>query len=194
MSRIVRQPADETGSQRPFRGITDCKIMNEDEKDRQSVYEIGYLIAASVPEENVPAEAEALKKVITDAGSSIIAEEMPHRERLAYTMRTKTVSGAYDKHDEAWFGWVKFEVGSDKIEALKKAVESRPSVLRMLLITTVRENTYLGKHAPVVATAMAPRRSAAEGALGDRPEEKKETAPASIEEMDKSIDEMVKEV
>jgi ribosomal protein S6 len=154
-----------------------------DHDDRQSVYEIGYLIAASIPEEAVPAESDKVKKIINDSGASILSEEMPHRQRLAYTMRRKTVSGSYDKYDEAFFGWVKFELGSGKIEALKKAVESVPSVLRMLLITTVRENTYLGKRAPLIAV---------------RPtlavEEKKDAPPASIEEMDKSIDEMVKEV
>ena len=112
--------------------------MNDTHEDRPTVYEIGYLIATSVPEEHVPAEADKVRKIVTDAGASIIAEEIPHRERLAYTMRIKTVSGSYEKYDEAFFGWVKFELGSSKIEAIKKAVETLPSMLRMLLITTVR--------------------------------------------------------
>jgi ribosomal protein S6 len=154
-----------------------------DHDDRQSVYEIGYLIATSVAEENVLAEADKVKKIITDAGASILTEENPHRVPLAYTMKRKTVAGSYDKYDEAYFGWVKFEAASGKVEALKKAVEVLPSILRMILITTVRENTYLGKRAPLIMARVAP-------AL----EEKKDVAPASIEEMDKSIDEMVKEV
>lgn len=160
--------------------------------DETSVYEIGYLIASSIPEEKVPEEAEAVKKIITDAGSTVIAEEAPHREHLAYTISKKTVSGGYDKYDIAYFGWVKFELGSDKVEAVKKAVELRPSVLRMILISTVRENTYLGKRAPAFITAAVPAASATiSGALTD---EKKNVAPATIEEMDKSIDNMVKEV
>lgn len=154
--------------------------------DDQTVYEIGYLIAGT-PDEKVPAEAETLKKIIGDAGASFIAEEAPHRQQLAYTIRKKTVSGGYDKYDIAHFGWVKFELGSDKIEAVKKAVELHPSVLRMLLITTVRENTYLGKRAPAV---ILPGTVAPEVVS----EEKKDVAPATIEEMDKSIDNMVKEV
>jgi ribosomal protein S6 len=161
--------------------------------DEMSVYEIGYLIASSVPEEKVPEEAEAVKKIITDAGSTVITEEAPHREHLAYTISKKTVSGGYEKYDIAYFGWIKFELGSDKIEAVKKAVELVPSVLRMLLISTVRENTYLGKRAPALAPiAFAPLAAATiSGALAD---EKKDVAPATIEEMDKSIDNMVKEV
>ena len=160
--------------------------MTDTIRDEQSVYEIGYLIASSVPEEKIPGEAEALKNIITGAGASFIAEEMPHRQHLAYTMSKKTVSGGYDKYDIAYFGWTKFELGSDKIEAVKKAIELHPSVLRMLLISTVRENTYLGKRAPALASAAAPS--------GDKTEDKTEVAPATIEEMDKSIENMVKEV
>ena len=161
-------------------------------EDRLSVYEIGYLIAATVPEDKVPGEAEAVKKIVADAGASVIAEELPHRERLAYAMRTKNVSGSYEKHESAYFGWIKFELGSDKVEAVKKAVELRPSVLRMLLITTVRESTYLGKRASIVAAAFgAPERKPVARLVEDK---KPEAAPATIEEMDKSIDEMVKEV
>ena len=153
--------------------------------DEMSVYEIGYLIASSIPEEKVPGEAEAIKGIITNAGAEVIAEEAPHREHLAYTISKKTVSGGYDKFDVAYFGWIKFELGSDKVEAVKKAVELRPATLRMMLISTVRENTYLGKRAPAFAVATA---------SGAPVEEKKDVPPATIEEMDKSIDNMVKEV
>ncbi|MEN9524470.1 MAG: hypothetical protein RL536_539 [Candidatus Parcubacteria bacterium] len=165
--------------------------MNED----LSVYEVGYLIAG-VPDEKVPAEAEILKKIIANAGASIIAEEAPHREQLAYTIRKKTVSGGYEKHDSANFGWIKFELGSDKIEAVKKAIELHPSILRMLLITTVRENTYLGKRAPAVVMSQPVQFAEQPTATvsGSLLEEKKDVAPATIEEMDKSIDNMVKEV
>ena len=104
--------------------------------------------------------------------------------KLAYTMRKKTVAGSYQKFDDAYFGWFKFEAASNKIEDIKKAFELHPSVVRMLLITTVRENTYLGKRAPAILAKMnAPLAP-----------EKKDAAPAAtIEEMDKSIDDMVKE-
>jgi len=179
--------------------------MDTNEKDLQSVYEIGYLIATSLPEEKIPEETEILRKVVTSAGAEVIAEEAPHKERLAYTMRKKAVSGAYEKYDSAYFGWIKFEVGSDKIEAIKKIFEVHPSVLRMLLITTARENTYLGKHALVLAAEIKrPTMPGERVERTERPvmaapkplkvEEKKPAEPVSIEEMDKSIDEMVKEV
>ncbi|HTK33426.1 MAG TPA: 30S ribosomal protein S6 [Candidatus Paceibacterota bacterium] len=160
--------------------------------DNMSVYEIGYLIVSSIPEEKVPAEAEVINKIITSSKATIIAEEAPHRMKLAYEMRKKNVGGTYEKYNEAYFGWTKFEVGSDAVEAIKKAVEIHPTVLRMLLVSTVRENTYLGKRAPAIAAEISLKKDGekAEAPVAD----KKEAAPASIEEMDKSIDEMVKEV
>ena len=163
----------------------------DDTNDRLSVYEIGYLIKSSVPSEKVTSEVEALKKIITDSGASIIAEEMPRHQDLAYTIRTKTVSGAYAKNDEAYFGWIKFELGSSAVVVVKKAFEIHPSVLRSLLVSTVRENTYLGKRASVVAAELG------EGSPSlsvEKTTVQKEVAPVSVEEIDKSIDDMVKEV
>lgn len=162
-------------------------------KDRSAVYEIGYLISTSIPEEKVAGEAEALRKIVTDAGSEVIAEEAPHLEQLAYEMRKKTVSGSYDKYERAYFGWVKFEVGSDKIEGIKKSFEVQPSVLRMLVLSTVKENTYLGKRAAhAIASEIAPKIDSTE-TKAEKPTEDKDVAPATVEEMDKSIDAMVKE-
>lgn len=179
--------------------------MNESiQDDKASIYEISYLIAG-VPEERVTGESDIVRGIITAAGATVIAEESPRHEQLAYTIRKKTVSGSYDKYDEAYFGWIKFEVGSDKIEAMKKSVEVVPTVLRMLLISTVRENTYLGKHASAAIAASfgaatfstrRPAPSAAGDSLAAVAESKEAAAPvapASVEEMDKSIDDMVKE-
>jgi ribosomal protein S6 len=171
-----------SASKRPSGSLT-ATIMEEINNNSLSVYEIGYLILDSVPEEKVPEETEAIRGIITKAGGNIIAEDASHRQPLAYTMRTKTLAGVYSSYDNAYFGWIKFEAGSDKVEGIKKTVELHPTVLRMLLISTVRENTYLGKRAP----GLTPVKVALT-------EEKKDVAPATVEEMDKSIDEMVKEV
>lgn len=160
--------------------------------DHQKVYEVGYLIAG-VPEERVAIENEAIRSLVTESGATIIAEEAPRHELLAYTISKKTVSGSYDKYDAASFGWIKFEVGSDKIETLKKAIEAVPSVLRLLLITTTSENTYLGKRAPAVAEALTKQSSGNQGGAVEEVAKKENAPAATVEEMDKSIDNMVKE-
>jgi ribosomal protein S6 len=168
--------------------------MDENIRDEQkSVYEVGYLIAG-VPEEKVGSEAEAIKKIVSGAGAEVIAEEAPRHEKLAYTIHKKTVAGSYDKFDDAHFGWIKFEAGTGKIDGIKKAVETMPSVLRSLVITTIRENTYLGKHAPAVAESVIRKPFAAPAEAVIPVKKEAVAAPASIEDMDKSIDDMVKEV
>ena len=167
--------------------------------DRLAVYEIGYLVAGSVAEEKVSEEADKVKGIITKSGATVIADETPHLEQLAYTMRVKTVSGSYEKYDKAYFGWVKFELGSSIVESVKKSVELIPTILRMILLSTTKENTYLGKRASQIAAAISPKRSFESSVVpgigvGAIVEEKKDASPATIEEMDKSIDDMVKEV
>lgn len=180
------------GSQDHSRDRLLKQTMNENVRDdRQGVYEISYLLAG-LPEEKVAAESASLTKIVTTAGGVVIAEEAPRHEHLAYTMRKKTVSGAYDKYDSAHFGWVKFEMNSNKIEGVKKAIEVVPAVLRILVTTTVKENTYLGKRAPAIAEAFG-KKPMAEGDVAEK-KIADPVAPVSVEEMDKSIDDLVKEV
>ncbi len=152
--------------------------------DRPVIYEIGYLIGNTIPEEKVLGEVDKIKEIIGKSKATIIAEENPVLEKLAYTIKVKSSAGTYIKYDEAYFGWVKFEVDSSLIDAIKKSVEIIPSVIRSLLIKTVRENTYLGKRANEIAKSATPATT----------DDKKPTTTASVEEMDKSIDDMVKEV
>lgn len=174
--------------------VTGRKYMKDTTtKDQKMVYEIGYLIVPSVAEEKLEDEVKALFKILNGAGAAVIAEEMPHKEQLAYTMRKKTVSGAYEKFDSAYFGWVKFEVGPDAIGDIKRLFEKHATLLRMLVLSTVKENTYLGKRASAIAASFSAKTEGGEIKADEKPEVKKEpTTPASIEEMDKSIDEMVK--
>lgn len=179
----------------PSGSLTAQHMSNDTHEGRLSVYEVGYLIATTVPEEKVPAEIDAIRSIITNAGATVIADEAAHLEPLAYTMRTKNVSGSYQSHDEAYFGWIKFEMPTDALEGVKKSIEALPSIVRILVISTVKENTYLGKRAPAIAAAFgaAPAKKGASAGAEAAPEEKKAAAPASAQDIDKSIDDMVKE-
>lgn len=160
------------------------------------VYEISYLVSPSIPEEKLEGEVVALNKFLKESGAEVIAEEAPHMENLAYTMRKKTVSGAYEKCDEAYFGWVKFAIAPDKVDPLKKQFEKQASILRVLLVTTVRENTYLGKHASDVAASFSAKTETGDLKPHVKAVEKAEALPVTPltkEEMDKSIDAMVNE-
>ncbi|MEK7463653.1 MAG: 30S ribosomal protein S6 [Patescibacteria group bacterium] len=151
-------------------------------EDRSDVYEIGYLLVSSIPEEKVVSEVASLKEALSKKGAEFIGEETPELRTLAYTM-TKKIGTSNQRFDRGYFGWFKFEMPVKEIESIKKSFEENPHMLRMLVITTVRENTYLGKKSPAVSPEVA----------AEPVKEVAPVAPASIEEMDKSIDAMVKE-
>lgn len=175
----------------PLRFLTDYspqKCMNKEttkKEDGFKVYEIGYHLVPSIPAEKVAAEVDAIKALITKHKGEFIADEFPKLRPLAFMMK-KDVDGMRHKYTEAYFGWVKFEIESGEIAAIKSALDINKKVLRFLLVTTVRENTYLGQKAiPTLKEEVTP--AVAEEA------KPAEAAPTSVEEIDKTIDDMVKE-
>ncbi len=160
-------------------------------EDRSEVYEIGYLLISSVPAEKVADIVTTLKDTLSKKGAEFIGEEAPELITLAYPM-VKKIGVSNQTFDKGYFGWVKFEIKAKEIEGIKKSFEENASMLRMLLINTIKENTYLGKksHAPTVEVNPEALVTSAVDPLA--PEA---AAPvATAEEMDKSIDAMVKEV
>jgi ribosomal protein S6 len=157
--------------------------------DVKKVYEIGYLLISSIPREKVADAAGKLKDVLSKRGAEFIGEEAPELIPLSYTM-IKKIGTTNHRFDQAYFGWMKFELTTKEIEEVKKAFDINTDILRYLLITTVKENTYLGKKAPVAPGLIV---DAVEGVPADAVVPEAAEEKASMEEVDKSIDEMVKE-
>ncbi len=171
--------------------------MDSNKGEGKKVYEIGYLLVSSVPPEKVTDILSTLKGILSKGEAVTISLEAPELMSLAYTM-IKKIGTVNHRFDQAYFGWIKFEVSGNKIEDIKKAFEMHPDMLRMLLITTIRENTYLGKKAiaaPILANVMNTAEVVGtDQAVSTVPlEVKLETKSRAVEDMDKSIDEMVKE-
>lgn len=167
-------------------------------EDILKVYEIGYLLVSSVPKEKVTDIVSDFKKILDKKGAIMLAEGAPELRMLAYTM-IKKIGPTNHRFTEGYFGWTKFELASKDIESIKKAFDEHPQVLRSIIMTTVKENTYLGKLSQTitrsedVAPEMAPEVIATEPAAAEAPELAAAVgAGASVEDIDKSIDEMVK--
>lgn len=157
----------------------------EEKKSDSKIYEVGYHIVSSVAEENVPQETEKIKKIISKEGGSVISEEAAKLRPLAYTLK-KSEAGSYKKFDKAYFGWVKFELTEGDITNIDKEFKNESNVLRYIIIKTVRENTlYNQKPAPAFVEK--------ESVKSKTEKAEKEAKPASIEEIDKSIDELIAE-
>lgn len=108
------------------------------------VYEVGFHFIPKVAEADMPAEVEKIKKVLSNHGASVIAEETPRMIQLSYPM-SRAESGKRDRYNQAWFGWIKFEVAPSEAKAIEEEVGRMATVLRMILISTVRESTRTGK-------------------------------------------------
>lgn len=159
----------------------------EDTKEKveknSRVYEVGYLLVPTLSEENVPAVYSSLKDLVVSLGGEIISDEMPKIISLAYVM-SKVIQNLRNKFDSAYFGWVKFEINSEKVLELKKKLDLDQNFIRFLILKTVRENT--------IAAKRFVRRESRKKILTSKKEgENNISLPIDKEEIDKEIDAMV---
>lgn len=113
----------------------------EREMGEMTVYELGFLILPSIPEDNLPNVTNVIRKVITKAGGIEIAAEEPFKETLAYSM-SKTIGASRYVVSDAYLGWIKFESDRAKATVIKAGIEKIEEVLRFLLIKAPRETTF----------------------------------------------------
>jgi ribosomal protein S6 len=105
------------------------------------VYELGYLILPSIAEGELSDVATKLEGVIAKAGGKELDSEAPEKIDLAYPME-KTVGASRYVVNDAYIGWIKFEMEPASVEEVKSAVDSTDEVLRSLLIKAPRETTF----------------------------------------------------
>ena len=117
--------------------------MRNKEANREgfTVYELGYLILPSIPEDRLGDVVSLIRNVITAQEGIEIDAEAPIKQDLAYSM-TKIIGASRYVVSDAYLGWIKFEVEPAKIGAIKDGVEKMGEVLRFLLIKAPRETTF----------------------------------------------------
>ncbi len=157
--------------------------MNKYEDVPTNVYEVGFHVVSSVPEEEVGARVAHVHDVIEKYGGVIISEEFPRALDLAYPM-VKVVNNQRKTYTSAYFGWVKFEGPTSSPVEVKKEFDADDKILRFIIIKTVKENTLMPKK--LIAQA---------GKQDDREErtarkEEKEKPAMTDAELDKTIDEL----
>lgn len=160
----------------------------EEKEAKMTVYEVGYLMVPTIAEENVGGEVTALKDMLSENGAQFISDEYPKMMELAYEM-SRTILNKKAKFSTGYFGWVKFEIPTANILTVKDLLDKNESIIRFLLIKTVREST------------MSPKRGFAktEGGAGAKRRTTKSTAeaveagPINEETIDKDIDALVVE-
>ncbi len=124
------------------------KVKSEAAADAKSsdarVYEIGFIFVPTIAEDQIAGTYGNLKETLSSFGADFISEEMPKMMPLAYTMR-KVISNVHNKFNTGYFGWTKFTMDADKVVELKKKLDLDSTIVRFLILKTVRENTISGK-------------------------------------------------
>ncbi len=156
------------------------EIINEEKELNTQVYELGYLLVPTLSEEEVPSYFTNLKDMIASFGGEFISEEMPRMMPLAYEM-TKVISNVNNRFNDAYFGWIKFEMTTENILNLKAKLDLEANIIRFLITKTVRENTIAQKK-------FTPKDGLRKRA---KKEENEEALPMNEEEVDKEIEKMV---
>ncbi len=106
-----------------------------------TVYELGFLILPSIPEDKLAEVGVSIRKVVTKEGGTEIDAEAPLKYPLAYSM-SKTVGASRYVLSDAYLGWIKFEVEPAKVLAIKIGVEKIEEILRFLLVKVPRETIF----------------------------------------------------
>ena len=115
--------------------------------EESNIYELSYLILPSIPEDKVGEVVLAIKGIVAKVGGTEIDGEAPFKQDLAYQM-SKTVGSSKYVVNDAYLGWLKFELEVAKIDEVKSAVEKMPEVLRSLVIKATRETIFTFAKAP----------------------------------------------
>lgn len=151
---------------------------------KKQIYEVGFLLIPTIDEADLAKEFALIKGVLEKQEVAFISESTPKLQVLAYQMRKK-LNAVYQKYNNAYFGWIKFEGSAEVVANLKKALDANLSVLRHLIILTVKDDTMVGlRIAPKVENVGKTRKT--EAPAPDRPK-------MTEAELDKTIAELVAE-
>jgi len=161
--------------------VENSAVQKED--SGQKVYEVGYLLVPTIAGEDVPKAYGDIKELVTGTfHGHIISDEMPKMLNLAYTM-VKVIANVRHKFNTAYFGWIKFSMEPEDVLKLKKSLDQDKSIIRFLLLKTVKENT--------IATKRFMPREAKKPFVVKKSEGDKILTPVEKEKIDKEIDALV---
>lgn len=106
---------------------------------RLHVYELGYHLVPTLDDSALEAAVSSIRNSIEKVGGSFVAEGASQRMTLAQPMAVWN-NGRWIKYDQSYFGWIKFELASDNIAAVEKALKESKEILRSIVFQTVRED------------------------------------------------------
>lgn len=163
----------------------DETILTHSDEKEPLLYEVGYHLLSTTPEERVPEESGNIKDAIEALGGVLVSDGMPKLISLAYKM-PKVVANKRKYFDAAFFGWIKFHMEPKAALTLRENLHKNDNILRFLLIKTEKEAVVPSKKLAFLSSARdgeaAPAKAVSTEKKGER---------LSEEELDKTIEELV---
>lgn len=153
-----------------------------DSAETSRVYEAGYHISPLVKEEDIEKIVAEIRGLVEKGGGSFIAEGAPVLMKLAYEIEGME-GGKKHFFDRGYFGWLKFESGSETADILRDALDKHAAIFRSMVFRTVREETRARLKAPQLREV---KRSDMAKAAPRKVEEA--AAPVSEAEIDKALE------
>lgn len=120
--------------------VDHASFENTQDKER-TVYEIGYLVLPSIPEDSLDSVVAKITNAFEGEGGVRIDGESPIMNSLSYEMSKQVGARKYVVR-EAYLGWVKFELEPSKIETVKSSLDKMEEVLRFLIVKAPRKSTF----------------------------------------------------
>lgn len=140
-------------------------------------YEIAYLLAPSIPEEEILTRTGKFTKVIEESGGTLRHMEVPKKRELAYPIKKET---------KAYFGWTTFSMNPDSLAGFKKKLSGFEGLLRCLV--TIEEAVQIATRIfPNYQTGRLTTEPKSVSSPGtEKPEEK-----LDLEALDKKLEEIL---
>ncbi len=152
----------------------------ENVDSKMSIYEVGYIMVPSIPEENLGGEVTAFKDSLGEMKVTFISDEYPKMIELAYEM-SRSIANKKQKFSYGYFGWVKFECSTENARVIKDYLDKNEKLVRYLMIKTIRGNTMSTKRVYGKQDGPSKRRTV----------KTEESEPINEEVIDKEIDALV---
>ncbi|MEX2515257.1 MAG: 30S ribosomal protein S6 [Candidatus Paceibacterota bacterium] len=105
-----------------------------DTNENITIYEVGFLLAPTIPEDQVKAIETDMHEQITDAGGDIVASQSPEMRELSYEIEVKD-EGEKRQFSRGQFGWVQFNLKPHQVDDVEKIFITADDVIRHLLVT-----------------------------------------------------------
>src|SRR5690348_13084449 len=94
-------------------------------------YELMYIVASTVSDDQIPSVTEGILNYISSFGGKVVKEELMGKKKLAYPI-AKTRNGFYAA--------VTFEMPSDKVNDLDTKIRTTEGIIRHLIVNMDEAN------------------------------------------------------